>query len=111
MIPPHNAQSSSNEAKINLAISPIYQHEIESARRAATIYIVPRTTLPRRRIGIASRQDRNVNSRKLSKLEEEVITERILESDSEGFSPTYDIVRDMANKLLGVQGGEPVGKH
>jgi hypothetical protein len=99
------------EADIHLAILAINQNQIQSRRRAATIYSVPETTLCHRRAGIAARRDCEPKSKKLSKLEEEVITEYILDLDSRGFPPTLGAVRDMADKLLAERGAGQVGTH
>jgi hypothetical protein len=72
---------------------------------------VPRSTLRDRRHGALSRRDREPNSKKLSKLEEEALVRRILELDSRGTPATKAMVRDMANDLLTERGGKPVGKH
>ena len=95
-----NALSSSNEARINLAISAIKQDQLPSVRHAAAMYNVPLTTLVNRRAGRPLRRDCEPNRKKLTKLEEEVIVEHILDLDSRGFSPTLGAVRDMADKLL-----------
>jgi hypothetical protein len=88
------------EADILLAISAINQKQIQSVNRATQTYNVPRTTLRDRRAGRPARRDCEPNSKKLSKLEEEVITEYILDLDTRGFPPTLGAVRDMADKLL-----------
>ena len=100
----------SNEADIFLAISAINQNQILSKRRAATIFKVCRRTIDRRRAGIAARRDCEPNSKKLTKLEEEVITRHILNLDSRGFSPTLAAVRDMADKLLAERGADKVSE-
>jgi hypothetical protein len=43
--------------------------------------------------------------------EEQTIIQYILNLDSRGFAPGLCEVADMANKLLGVRGGKPVGKN
>jgi hypothetical protein len=40
-----------------------------------------------------------------------MIIRYILDLGSQGFAPRLCKVADRADKLLGVQGGEPVGKH
>jgi hypothetical protein len=47
--------------------------------------------------------------KKLTKLEESVIIEHILDLDSRGFSPKLSAVTDMANKLLTVHAGTKIG--
>jgi hypothetical protein len=72
---------------------------------------VPRSTLRDRRHGALSRRDREPNSKKLSKLEEEALIRRILELNSRGTPTTKAIVRDIANNLLIERGRKPVSKH
>ena len=107
----HNAQFSSNEVKINLTISSIKQREIQNVRRVVTTYNISRTIMFRRRIGISSRQECEVNSKKIIKLEEKIIVEHILELNSQEFSFTYSIARDMTNKLLAKRQISPIGKN
>ena len=78
---PTTIQSRYNEAHISLAITAINQNQLQSGRRAAAIYRVSETTLRRRRAGITARRDCEPNSKKLTKLEEEVITRYILNLD------------------------------
>lgn len=110
MAQPPPAQLSYNKANILLAISAISQNQVQSEKRAAAIFNVPRSTLQSRRAGILSRRDCQPNLKKLSKLEEEVITRHILDLDSRGFAPTLSAVRDMADKLLAERGAGQVGK-
>ena len=63
----------SNEADIQLAISSINIKQIQSTRSAATVYNVSEATLRRRRAGMSARRDCQPNSKKLTKLEEQVI--------------------------------------
>jgi hypothetical protein len=51
------------------------------------------------------------NCRKLSTTKEQTIIQYILDLDLQGFAPRLCEVSDMADKLLGVRGSEPVGKH
>ena len=50
------------------------------------------------------------NCLKLTKLEEEVIVQYILDLDNRGFGPRLASVEDMANYLLEAQGRNRVGK-
>jgi len=110
MAPRSDVQSLYNEADLLLAISTINQKQIQSERRAASTYNVPRSTLQTRRAGVTSRRDCEPNSKKLTKLEEEAIIQHILDLDSRGFAPTLDAVRDMANKLLAERDAGQVGQ-
>ena len=60
---------------------------------------------------MSARRDCQPNSKKLTKLEEEVIVDHILDLDLRGFSPTYEAVRDMADKLLAARGAGQAGVH
>ena len=64
-----------------------------------------------RRIDISSRQECEVNSKKLIKLEEKIIVKHILELNSQEFSFTYSIARDMTNKLLAKRQISPIDKN
>jgi hypothetical protein len=102
-------ESACKEGKILLAINAIDRAQIQSERLAAKAYDVPRSTLQRRRAGTLSRRDCEPNSRKLTKLEESVIIEHIIDLDLRGFSPKLGAVADMANHLLTERGAGKVG--
>jgi hypothetical protein len=99
-----------NKADVQLAVSSIKSHQIQSNRRAATVYNVSERTIRRRRAGKLARRDCQPNSKKLTQLEEEVIVSHILDLDLRGFAPTYAAVRDMANKLLAARSAGQVGQ-
>ena len=100
----------SNEADVQLAVSSIKSHQIQSNRRTATVYNVSERTIRRRRAGKLARRDCQPNSKKLTQLEEEVIVSHILDLDLRGFAPTYAAVRDMANKVLAARSAGQVGQ-
>ncbi|USP82162.1 hypothetical protein yc1106_09436 [Curvularia clavata] len=93
-----------------LAISALNTKQIETERCAAKTFNISRATLHRRRAGCPTRRDCQPNSKKLTKLEEEMIVDHILNLDSRGFAPTYAAVRDMADKLLAARGAGQVGQ-
>ena len=103
--------SALNEADVQLAISSINSRQIQSNRNAAAIYSVSERTIRRRRAGVPARRDCQPNSRKLTQREEEVIISYILDLDQRGFAPTYEAVRDIANRLLTTRGAGQVGVH
>jgi hypothetical protein len=111
MAPRNVTQLLSNEADIQLAISSINARQIQSNRSAAAIYNVAEATLRRRRAGIPAQRDCQPNSRKLTKLEQEVITRHIINLDIRGFAPTYEAVRNIADKLLAARGASQVSVH
>ena len=82
----------------------------DSTNHASKAFVVPRTTLRRRRAGKLARRDCEANSKKLTKVEEEAIVDRILELDAQGKGATRTMVQDMANDLLAARGEGPVGK-
>jgi hypothetical protein len=83
MAQPTRIQLPYNEADVFLAILAInqIQIQIQSVNRAAATFNVPESTL-------RSRRDCEPKSKKLTKLEEEVIVKHILDLDSQGFAPT-----------------------
>lgn len=111
MPPQRNAQSSYDEGRLYLAIQATESAVPDSQRHASRAFEVPRTTLRRRRAGKLARRDCEANSKKLTKVEEEAIVDRILELDAQGKGPTRTMVQDMANDLLAARGEGPVGKH
>ena len=110
MAQPNTIRSPSKEADILLAISALKQRQIKNVNQAAATYNVPESTLRNRLAGKPARRDCQPNSKKLTRLEEEVIVKHILDLDSRGFPPTHDAVRHIANKLLAERGAGAVGK-
>jgi DDE superfamily endonuclease/Psq-like protein len=108
---PTTTKSSYQEGGIALAASAIKHHQVQSVRRAAAIYEVPESTLRTRRAGVLPRRDCEANSKRLTKQEEVVIVQHILELDSRGFAPKLVFVREMANQLLAARSARPVGKN
>ena len=104
-----NAQSTSNEGNIQLALQALKRDAKLSVRRAAQLYNVPRKTLSDRRAGKTARRDCTPNSMKLTKTEESAIVLYILDLDSRGFPPRLAAVEDMANHLLDARHQDPVG--
>ena len=110
MPPQRNVQPAYNEGTLLLAIEATQANASESTKHASRAFNVPETTLRRRRDGTLSRRDTEPKSKKLDKLEEEALVQRILELDQRGIGATRDMVRDMGNDLLAERGGELVGK-
>ena len=111
MPPQRNVQKTYTEGSLQLAILAIKQDEIESERRAAAAYDVPRSTIQARRAGALSRRDREPNSERLTKLDEESIVRYTLDLDLRGIGATRAMVQDMASDLLAERGEQPIGKH
>ncbi|KAJ8117809.1 hypothetical protein OPT61_g1084 [Boeremia exigua] len=105
------AQLSYNKSDIVLASVAIDHQQLQSSRRAASTYGVPKSTLNDRRAGKLARRDCQPNLKKLTTIEEEVIVSYIIKLDLRGFAPTYAAVRDIANRLLAARGADQVGVH
>ena len=80
-------QSAQNEGRILLAIGALTYKQISSARKAAKTFEIPKSTLNDRRASKRFQRDCEPNSKKLTKLEESVIVQYILELDSRWISP------------------------
>jgi hypothetical protein len=111
MPPQRNVKPTYNEGTLLLAIQATQANAPDSTKHASRAFNVPETTLRRRRAGKPPRRDCKPNSKKLDKLEEEALVQRILDLDQRGIGATRAMVQDMANDLLAERGGEPVGKH
>jgi hypothetical protein len=111
MPPQQNAELSTREGRIQLALSAYDTHQFRSLRRAAEAFNVPPSTLTSRYNGITHRLETRNARHKLTTTEEHIIIQYILDLDVRGFAPRLCEVADMADKVLGVHGGEPVGKH
>jgi hypothetical protein len=106
-----NTQLTYTEGTLQLAIQATIKDCDESKRRVIAAFSMPRTTVQQQHQGALSRRDHEPNSKKLTKLEEEALVQRILNLNQRGIGATRAMVQDMANDLLAERGGEPVGKH
>ncbi len=106
-----NVQKTYTEGDVFIAISDITSKQIRSERRAAAVHKVPRSTIQDRRAGRRPQRDCEPKSKRLTKLEEEAIVQRVLEEGLRGIPPSKACVRDMADRLLRERGGKPTGKN
>jgi helix-turn-helix, Psq domain len=83
------------EARIILAIEAIRTTKKITIRNAAKIYNVPRTTLAGRMSGRMEIRKRRPAVQRLTELEEEVISQYILDLDSRGFAPRLAGIEDI----------------
>ncbi|ESZ89461.1 hypothetical protein SBOR_10155 [Sclerotinia borealis F-4128] len=81
-----------------------------SHRSAAKLYNIPETTLRNRMNGLTPLQECRPPTQKLTKLEEEVILQYILDMDTRGFAPRLSGMEDMANDILDTRGTHYIGK-
>ena len=103
--------TSSKEAQLILAIQSLKNNPQSSRRATAKIYNVPETTLRRRMAGTPSKAEQGSATSRLTKLEERVIVEYIIDLDSRGFSPRLCDVEDMANVIAEARDASRVGTH
>ena len=106
----HNALLIYQEDRIELALQAFQAGHFWSYWRAAAAFNVNHYTLTRHVKGTLSQLKTPVNGYKLTPTKEQTIIQYILDLDSWGFPPRLCEVADMADKLLGARGGEPVGK-
>jgi hypothetical protein len=83
-----NVQNTYTKGDIFIAISSIISEQIQSERRSATVYKVPRSTIQDRRARRRPRRDCEPKSKRLIKIEEEVIVQRILDESLRGIPPS-----------------------
>ncbi|EDO04977.1 hypothetical protein SS1G_07461 [Sclerotinia sclerotiorum 1980 UF-70] len=99
-------QTTSKEARINLAIEAIRISQNLSIRKAAKLYNIPYTTLTSRMNGILPLTERRSANHKMTELEEKSLLQYILDMDERGFSPRISDVEDIANYILETQGAK-----
>jgi len=102
--------STSNEARVILALKAVQDDKHLSIRAAAKIYNVAATTIRRRLAGRTARRNTTPNSRRLTDSEEEALVQYILGLIARAFPPRLHGVEDMANQLLRVRDAPSVGK-
>jgi hypothetical protein len=100
----------SNEANVLLALKALQNNKNSSLRAVAKIYNIDCITLLRRRDGKPIQRDSLVNSKKLTKSEEEAIFKYILKLDTRLFLLRLYSVEDMANQLQRVRDAPPISK-
>jgi len=101
-----------NEDKITRAIEACDSGAFGSLRAAAIAYGASQSTVWRRVNNQAqTRSDANQYRQRLSKEQEKLLTDWILDQSAGGFSPSASRVRAMAEQMLRHQGDDqPLGK-
>jgi hypothetical protein len=107
--PPNNAQSSSNEGDILLAIQAIELRQIHSIRQATAQYNVPYLTLRQRMNGMKAKSDTIPRTQRLTPAEEDILIQKVLQLDSHGLPVRLDNLRDFASAITQVRGQPCVG--
>jgi hypothetical protein len=99
------------ENRVLLAINAIRSTPRLSIRRAVGIYSVPKSTIADRINGKIAKSDSYNARSNLTKIEEEVIVQYVLNRDLRGFSPRITDIGDIANLLLRKRGTRHIGKN
>jgi hypothetical protein len=102
--------SQSKEARLVMAIKALESDKKLSVRKAAQIYDVPEATLRYRINGRVLKAEIQSKSQLLSKLEEEVLVQHIIDLDNRGFSPQLKDVEDIAKIILTSRHRPSIGK-
>ena len=99
------------EESIKRAIEDLENGNILSLRAAAAAYNIPRSTLRSRIAGGTNYQIGHHHRQRLTPAQEDFLAEWILEQDLQGFPPSLPRVREMASRILQMNGDTtPLGK-
>jgi hypothetical protein len=99
------------ESMLQLALADLESGKYTSIRQAAKAYDVPRSTLADRQHGKLPRSAAHEQQQRLTPTQEEFLTEWILEQDLQGCAPSHTRVREMAVRILRMNGDTgPLGK-
>ena len=90
----------SKEARILLAIQALQTNLKLYILKAVKIYNISENTLYNRMSSRTSRSEIWSKNQLLSKLEEKVLLQHILDLDTQGFSPKVEGVEDIANHIF-----------
>ena len=79
---------------------------------AARAYDIPRSTLQHRKEGKRNRRVAHLHQQRLTPEQEEFLVEWILDEDRRGDPPSHTRAREMATRVLKINGDiEPLGKN
>jgi transposase len=95
-----------HEERVQLAVNALRSGQIQSIRKAAAAFDVPKSTLQERVKGGATRQQAQVKNRKLLPTEEVALIQWIESLDDRGMSPTIGYIRQMADLLIHERGAQ-----
>jgi hypothetical protein len=99
------------EFMIQLALADLESGKYKSIRQAAKAYNVSRSTLANRQHGKPTRSVAHEQQQQPTPAQEEFLTGWILEQDLQGYAPSHTHVREMAARILRINGdAEPLGK-
>jgi hypothetical protein len=99
------------ESMLQSALADLESGKYTSIRQAAKAYNIPRSTLANRQHGKPPRNVAHEQQQRLTPAQEEFLTEWILEQDLQGYTPSHTRIREMAARILRMNGDvEPLGK-
>ena len=88
------------EGRKVLALQALQKGQVSSARHAARLYKVPKTSLTDRLRGRATRVELRANNHKLTKTEEQALIQWILSMDERGYPLRICAICNVAKLLL-----------
>ena len=83
-----------------MAIHAYKSQKIQNQSKAAGIFGVPQSSLQERLTGVKSRSETRANGYKMTAIEEQVLSKRLLDADKRVFSIRPEFLREMAQILL-----------
>ncbi|KAH0174500.1 hypothetical protein KCU67_g732, partial [Aureobasidium melanogenum] len=92
------------EAQIEQALEAIRTNTVKSIREAQRAYGIPESTLRARLSGTTNRRMAHQYRKSLSIRQEEFLVEWILEQEAQGFPPSHARCREMATRILRMNG-------
>jgi hypothetical protein len=99
------------EAAIQLAIRDLNSGVYKSQRAAARAYGIPQSTLSTRIHGRTDHRTSHQNQQRLTPDQESFLVDWILEQDTNGYPPSHARAREMAIRILQMNGDrEPLGR-
>ena len=99
------------ELAIQSAIADLNAGIYPSQRAAAAAYSLPQSTLSTRLSGSASRRSAHQHQQRLTPEQESFLVDWILEQDSNGYPPSHARAREMASRILQMNGDpKPLGQ-
>ena len=99
------------EQAVQLAINDLNAGIYSSQRAAAKAYGIPRSTLQGRLQGATTSALSHQHQQRLTPLQEDFLVNWILEEDARGYPPPHARAREMANRILRINGdNQPIGK-
>jgi hypothetical protein len=99
------------EQRLQCALNSYNNHEFPSIRATARAHVVSESTLRSRINGTTNRRAAHAHEQRLSIQQQEFFVDWILEQETQGFPPSFARAREMATRILQLNGDtQPLGK-